>query len=391
MKSPPVKIWFLGEPRRSSGVPGSVALGLRPLLSFLLAWLLPGRARAEDHVDYRYEYYGEENGRIRVDTQSVLFEKKLTEAIRAQGEFVYDSISGASPIGKPNVQLYEMRDTRYAGNLELDLHWGAHTLSPQFAYSSESDYQSLGLAFNDAIEFNQKNTTLRWGVAHNFDHVQPVSWSEAKDKDTTDALLGFSQLLGPKTILTADFTFGYDTGYLDDPYKKIVFSGWGDPNAIFDEHRPGYRSREVLLLTLTQCVTPLNGSADISYRFYHDSFDIFSHTAALTWHQWLGKHLIVEPTLRFYTQSAADFYYLSVPGLLPSIPDPERPPYYSADYRLSNLMTFDYGLQANIILHERVHLNVGYRRYEMYGLDGVTPSANYPKANVITAGLRLWF
>ncbi|MEY4917606.1 MAG: hypothetical protein RL616_1519, partial [Verrucomicrobiota bacterium] len=36
---------------------------------------------------------------------------------------------------------------------------------------------------------------------------------------------------------------------------------------------------------------------------------LHSHTAALTWHQKLGAHFILEPTFRFYEQSAAYFYF----------------------------------------------------------------------------------
>ena len=46
--------------------------------------------KAEDRVDYKYEDYSEENGRIRVKTSSILFEKELSENINTQGAFVYD-------------------------------------------------------------------------------------------------------------------------------------------------------------------------------------------------------------------------------------------------------------------------------------------------------------
>ena len=59
------------------------------------------RALGENHVDYRYENYREDGGRIGVDTQSFLFEQKITPWLSLQGEAVYDSISGATPTGAP--------------------------------------------------------------------------------------------------------------------------------------------------------------------------------------------------------------------------------------------------------------------------------------------------
>ncbi|MEI7534563.1 MAG: DUF3570 domain-containing protein, partial [Verrucomicrobiae bacterium] len=60
---------------------------------------LPQLLRAEDQVDYRYEYYKEDNNRMTIQTHSVYFEQKATDAITAKGELVYDGISGATPTG----------------------------------------------------------------------------------------------------------------------------------------------------------------------------------------------------------------------------------------------------------------------------------------------------
>lgn len=364
-----------------------------------LYWLDLGRAQAADHVDYRFGFYKEENGRIEVSTHSVLFEKQLVESLAAKGEFVYDGISGASPTGKPplpgsrSVQLAKLKDIRRAGNVAFDWHIGRQTLSPQLAFSRESDYESLGFSLNDAIEFNQKNTTLRVGVARSLDEVQRNGspFPKAKNKDSTDGVLGVSQLLSPDTIFTADFTYGRTSGYLTDPYKQILFDGWGDPNATDEENRPDLRTRQVVLLTLTQWIDRLNASAEVSYRFGHDSFKISSHTVELTWHQRLGEHLVLEPALRYYEQSAADFYHTSVPGFFAGDGDLNRSEFYSADYRLSHLKTFTYGLKATVFLGDHLNLDFAYQRYEMFGLDHQTAAAAYPKANIFTVGFRLWF
>ena len=101
--------------------------------------------------------------------------------------------------------------------------------------------------------------------------------------------------------------------------------------------------------------------------------------------------MILEPTIRFYEQSASSFYHLSVPGFVPSDGNPKRPEFYSADYRLSHLQTLTYGLQAVVRATDWLSFDLGYQRYEMRGLDGQTSPTAYPKANIATAGLRAWF
>jgi hypothetical protein len=70
---------------------------------------------------------------------------------------------------------------------------------------------------------------------------------------------------------------------------------------------------------------------------------------------------------------------------------PGTPKFYSADYRLSHFESFTYGLRALLIVQDHLNFDVGYQRYDMHGLDGVTSASAYPVANIFTVGLRLWF
>lgn len=366
--------------------------GWRTLVQFLTASGACGvqcfLARGENHLDYRYEFYAEDHNRITVNTHSAYFEAKLIEQVVAKGEFTYDSISGATPTGaKPSpsgaLPTVHMEDTRHAGNIGFDVTAGRHMLTPEFAYSTESDYESYGISLSDAIEFNQKNTTLRYGASHNFDRVlDNVGSRHYHAKDATEVFLGVSQLLSPKTILSANFTYGNEYGYLNDPYRIATFDLVG---FAYPEQRPGHKSKEVFLTSLTQAITPLHASIEGSYRFYHDSFGIYGHTLGVTWKQWLGKHVMIEPLFRFYEQSSASFYATSFPGLSPS------GGFYSADYRLSRLYSLDYGVRATIVATDFLRFNVGYQRYEMFGLDSKTDSRMYPAAHIVSAGLQLWF
>ena len=349
---------------------------------------LPQLLRAEDQVDYRYEYYKEDNNRMSIDTHSVYCEQKLVDAIIAKGDLVYASISGATPTGGYNgnkVLTTQLWDIRRAMNLSLDGRLGNQTISPGFAYSEEHDYQSYGVSLNDAIELNEKNTVLSFGISQKFDNVRngPTEklWTK---KYSTEALVGVTQLLSPKTTFNAAFTFGNDSGYLNDPYRVINFSLSG---FAYPEVRPRHRNKEVLFFDLNHFFDCANAAGDLSYRFYHDSYGIIAHTVEATWTQHLGKYVILEPLARFYEQSAANFYQTSVNGYFPTDPLP-RPTFYSADYRLSNLATVTYGTQITLILKEHFYLDLGYHRYEMFGLDSSTPSAAYPKANIFTVGAR---
>lgn len=372
-----------------------------------------GHAIAEDHVDYRYENYQEDAGRIGVETQSVLFETKITSWLTLHGDAVYDAISGATPTGAPpgvdikniyypnggtttTVPTAHMEDWRYAGSLDAAASFGPHHITPQFSYSSEHDYISYGGALNYSLDLNQKNTALNLGWAHAWDTVIPYRGeyiTQNQQKNTDDILVGVNQILGPKTVMSVNLTFRNSHGYLNDPYRSVVFSDYPtDPDnpGLWPEKRPTFRQSYIPYISLVQYVTPVNASIEGAYRFYDDTFGVKAHTMDLSWHQKIGKIFLVSPVFRYYWQTAADFYAPLFPGD-PSLDPTVFPTYYSADYRLSKLESFTYGVEISAKLTHFLSLDFGYKRYAMYGLDKVTSSSAYPKANIFTVGARLWF
>lgn len=365
-------------------------------------------ARGEDQGSYQYEDYAEEGGRIHVRTHGLFVEKEITPWLALKGNYVYDGISGATPLGAPplpgenTVAKVTIEDIRRGGFFEPTLKLANQTFAPQIAYSEESDYRSVGVSLTHSIEFNEKNTTLTWAVSHSFDRILPNPGEailQAENKDVTDVMLGVSQLLGPDTIFTANVTIGYATGYLNDPYKRVLFDDFpyypGFPYTVFPENRPNHKLREVGYLSIQHFFEPLNGALEGSYRLHHDDWDIIANTLDLKWHQKLGRWLTLSPSFRYHTQTAASFYGTHFPGD-PSLPPDDPffipfPQYYSADYRISALDTYTYGLSAELKIKDRVSLHVAYQRYEMFGTDGQTAANQYPKANIWTGGLSVWF
>ncbi len=378
-------------------------------LAFLLLIARLQQARAENHVDYRYEDYQEDNARMHIQTHAIAFGFKLNSMVEVDGELVYDAVSGATPGGAlptPGTRNWLTTinpDVRKAGNVAVAIGWGANTTTPQFSYSLENDYESFGYSVNHTIDFNEKNTTLALGGAFTHDiNFAKTLGGDRRHKDSGDLLLGVTQLLGPKTILTANLTLGIANGYLDDPYKAVHIPYYPDPlnpdptAVTFGEKRPRERTKQIGYLSLTQFVTPLNGSLEATYRLYHDSYDVLSHTVGLNWYQKIGKHVILAPMFRFTDQSAAKFYMTQLPGDY-TLNDPLDPFYaplpelYSSDYRLAALQSFTYGISATITIKERFSIDLGYKRYQMQGKDSMTSGALFPSANIFSIGGRIWF
>ncbi len=383
--------------------------GLSPTsLAFGLCLVPFANSYGENHVDYRFEDYAEDDGRIHVRTHGLLFETELKAWLSLKGNFIYDGISGATPIGTPPIQgetqgyRVSIEDIRRAGIIEPKIKIENHIFSPQISYSLENDYESLGTAFTHAVEINEKNTTLSWGISHAFDHILPNQGEATPsgpidtelDKDTTDFLVGVTQIMGPNTVVGANLTIGYSDGYLSDPYKRVLFRDFpyfGGIYTGFPENRPSSKLREVLYFSLQHSFTNLNGVVEGSYRFHHDDWGVVANTFTVQWHQKVTKCVTVSPLFRYHTQTQADFYAASFAGD-PSDPTYiPLPQYYSADYRLSELESYTYGAGLSIHVHDRVSIELGYKRYLMHGTDPQSNADQYPKAQITTVGLNVWF
>jgi hypothetical protein len=271
----------------------------------------------------------------------------------------------------------EIEDERVAANVELIKRLGSHTVSALFSFSTETDYESIGLAVRDAIDFNKKNTTLNLGAAFTHDTVEAYVRGTSEDKDTVEGMVGLTQVLSPKTLLTLNLTLGRVEGYLDDQYKVVWLNG-----ALAPEHRPDQKDKHIAYVALLRYIETLRGSAELGYRFYDDTFGIQAHTFTLAWHQKLGPALVLSPMVRWYEQSEADFYGTEFAG---------TPTYYSSDYRVSALQAMGYGLKLVWRPTPAWSLDLAAERYEQEGTDGLTPDETYPAANLVTGGIRLWF
>jgi hypothetical protein len=283
--------------------------------------------------------------------------------------------ASASSAQAAQVPTVDFSDERVGLNIGVSKRIGRHTPGGQLSYSSESDYTSLGLSLQDAVDFNRKNTTLVFGGAYTHDMIAPANSTLDQTKDTVDLMLGVTQVLSPSTLLTLNLSVGQVNGFISDPYKVVEMNG-----VLKGEKRPDSKDKQILYVALDQFIAPLNGTAEISLRHYQDGFGVTAETLTLEWFQKIGEHFILAPLVRYYDQTEADFYAVRFTG---------NPEFYSSDYRISSFSALGYGLRLIWSPTQRLSLDVGVEQYDQEGSDGVTPQVVYPTATAVTAGIRI--
>lgn len=356
--------------------------------------------RAEGSVTYKYQRWAEDDGRVQVDAHYAQVESSLSAKTKLRVIGLIDTIAGATPSGQPladgetQVPLSTLTDRREAGQLEISHSFGRINLVAGYADSRESDYLSKVWSLNTQTNFNEKNTTLLLGYASADDEISAAFFDQPRFKTTDDMIIGITQLLSPRTTLTANLSYGRADGYLSDPYKIVAKNTEVLPGFFLDltfpEKRPELKTKWVGYVSANHAVESLNASLEASYRWLDDSWGTTSQTLEFAWFQRLGERLVLRPAVRFYQQSAADFYY---PNLNSTTIDPQpvatgRSPYFSSDYRLSKMRTWMVGINASWELTPHCRLDTTLERYLMQGRDETTSASAYADANVISIGLH---
>ena len=264
------------------------------------------------------------------------------------------------------------KDTRYAGSA----HWQQPlsrltTLNFGGSLSTEHDYTHLGVDTQIAHDFNNRNTTLSGGLEWSDDKVKPIGGSpipfsdvrfatslgnqidngpqgpSSLGKHVRDLLVGLTQVLSRRTVVQVNYSLSRSDGYLTDPYKmmSVVDPTSGDVVAGLDpgyglyiyENRPDTREKRSLYGLLKH---DFNGNVlDASYRIMTDDWGVRSKTLDLHYRWELSGDKFLQPHLRFYSQTAADFYHTV---LLDGEP---LPAYVSADYRLGKFDAATVGIK----------------------------------------------
>ena len=377
-------------------------------LGCVLLLSLPKAGRAEDSLTLKNQTWQEASQRVRVDSQYAQLESDLTTSTHFKLMGLIDAIAGATPTGEKPLSagaalpLASMKERRKAWDTELSHQFARVSVTTGFANSRESDYVSNGWSLNTVTDFNEKNTGLLLGYGRTDDEIneEKLGWTKKRPKTGNDFLVGVNQLLDPDTSVTANVSYGPSRGFMSDPYKIVSTTKLDlDPGFYYTvpENRPLEKNKVSVFLGLNHNFERWQGALEGSYRFYHDTFGISSHTLSVLWLQKIGEHVIVQPSIRLYEQSAADFYYydLDRAGIVTSY-EPllgetgtGRAPFYSSDYRLSHMQTIDVGLKVIWKIKPWLEVDAAYSRYAARGLDHVTPQAAFNRANTITFGLKL--
>lgn len=329
----------------------------------------------------------------------------------------YDAMTGASPTGAaPSIHPQTVtgssgrlrtevpantipkNDKFQERRLGLSMNYAAPvtplaTLSAEGSLSTERDFTSFGLSGGLSQGFGTGRTTLDLHVGVQSDlsrlpggnplpltevryagdgNDAPIIRQAGRKKLEVNALIGIAQELSRKTVVRANYTVNYASGYLNDPYKMVSqvrpadSTDPGEPETNIYEQRPATRLKQTAFVQLKTYIVGM--IMDASARGFLDDWGVRSLTGDLYYRFDFHSLGALEPHVRGYYQSAARFYrpYLVSGEVLPS--------FVSADSRLAEFSALTLGLSYSIPVTPNSRLQLAAENYRQFGLD------RYPQA-----------
>jgi hypothetical protein len=253
-----------------------------------------------------------------------------------------------------------MTEDRRAGDVKITRYFRRAAFGVGLAASSEHDYKSTAGSFDLRLSSDDNNTTVAFGAGLSDDKIDSTGGAVVGErKRVADVLFGVTQVLSPKDIAKFNLTYSRGRGYYSDPYKLV-------------DNRPRKRDATAALLSWNHSFSGMDATLRSSYRYYHDTFEINAHTFGFEWAQGLPAGFVLTPSLRYYTQSSAYFYFDPVydPVLGEPFPpgfasDPNR--FVSADQRLSAFGAVTAGLKVAKTFARLWSADVSYDYYQQRG------------------------
>jgi hypothetical protein len=351
-------------------------------------------AQAENYVTLQYMSYNESDDRTSVSAPAAEINLDIGTDFTVNAHYMLDSVSGASPTyydASSGASAFSRGSTAQSdvtyGNVDYEegrTAWGG-SLAYRFPNRDE-----LTIGYNDTSEKDfygdeasieylhhldpSKNRSVSLGVSQQSNEIlvecvesDVCDGSSGASKRMTNTVLGveggYTQVIDASSYAKGSLFYIHEDGYLGSPYHNVV-RDYDTAPRITHETRPDTRTAYGASLRYYRALNDVL-TLHTGYRFYHDDWNIDSHTLSATLFYEIGDFTI-EGGLRYYMQSEADFYS----GEKDYFTDET---YASSDERLSDFDALNYKLNVDYHITSAWSVNAGAEFYDQStGLSATT-------------------
>ena len=191
----------------------------------------------------------------------------------------------------------------------MDYLRGNTTMRVGYTSSVESDFDAETVSFSVSQDMFGDMTTLTLSYALGDDLVgRSDDPTFEREVDRQHYGIGLTQILTRNLIATLNFETVTDEGFLNNPYRSVRFADATSGRGFSYEAElyPNTRTSNAVGLR-ARYFLPWRAALQGEYRFFTDTWNIDSHTAAIEYtHPW--KQFVFTGKYRYHDQTGAHFY-----------------------------------------------------------------------------------
>ena len=275
------------------------------LILLLMSVPALGGVLPDDRTDLLYHLY--DGGGVEIDGPSVLVRRKVAKNVSVVGNYYVDMVSSASIDVVTTASPYTEERTQWS--LGMDYLRGNTTMSVGYVSSEESDFDAETWSLSVSQDMFGDLTTLTLSYALGDDVVGRSDDADFSRNNTRQHYgIGLTQVLTRNLITTLNIETITDEGFLNNPYRSVRYAdaGSGTGYSYEPELYPATRTSNAAGLRARYFLS-YRAAIQGEYRYFTDTWDIDSHTAALSYIHPVGPWTF-RVKYRWYDQTGAEFY-----------------------------------------------------------------------------------
>lgn len=323
-----------------------VGILLSLVVSPSMAVVLP-----KDRADVLYHRY--DGGGMEIDGPSVLVRKSIADKVSIAANYYVDNVTSAS-IDVIASGASEYTESRKEGSLDITLLENKSLINIGITKSSESDYEAESYRFDVSQDFFGDMITASIGYSQADDEVGKNT-SDPNDffsehVDRRHYRFGLSWILLKSLFVNFNYEGINDEGFLNNPYRSVRFNVGG--SSVSDtEKYPRTRNSDAFSLKASYHL-PYSAAVKLRASYFTDSWSIDANSIELEYSQRVNQRWLADVRLRYYQQSAAEFY-------ADIFPDPllVQQQFQARDKELSTFASYTIGGGASYSRHYNQHID----------------------------------
>ncbi len=280
---------------------------------------------AQDELQLFFGYYADDSG-LTVQSPSIRLGKMLSEANTFGIKYTrekfnkeapanaVDAVSGATTVAGGSGSGFS--EVRHEWVLTDSHNFGDTAVTGGVFFSEETDFKSEGVSLALSRQMLRNNLTLTGMYNYTGDEIDKhdavASEKFPRTKEVNGLTLAATQIVNPVLVVVGGYSYAAVEGYQSQPLRKIsidqeVSGGGGTVSYVYEERHPRQRERQTLFFRAKQYFQTRT-SADVNLSYYRDDWGVDASAVDIKLQQYLHPMLIVRGRMRYYHQSAADFY-----------------------------------------------------------------------------------